>query len=325
MLDNSKILKQVTTVFRHNHYSLMTEKTYLDWIYRYLFFNSEKSPFELGEKEITQFLNFLSTEKKFSVATQNQAINSLLFLHKKVLKQTKVHFDFKHLKCEKHAPGVFSREEIQAILKQMKDEAFLATALLYGSGLRLHECFELRIKDIDFEHNQIIVQKSKNKDYDRRSLLPIKLIPLLKDQIELSILKWNKNISTKRFSGVFITESLKRKYPSAPMEKAWQYIFPAKKLSIDTRSTALIQQHRLVSFLQKAVKRAGAKAGIMNNASPQTFRHSFATHLLEDGYDIHIVQKLLGHKTMRTTMRYKHGIHQRIIHVRSPIEEIQFF
>ena len=240
-------------------------------------------------------------------------------MHKKVLKNRLDDFDFKHARIGKRLPVVVSRDEAQEVLSNLHGEFNLMASLLYGSGLRLTECLKLRIKDIDVKLNEIIVRAGKG-DNDRRTILPSLLIPQLKRQIEKAKIKLEENMLVKEFTGASIPEALERKYPNAPKELSWQYIFPSRKPVIDPRSGKLKQHYRHESFLQKEVKNAIRKTQITKNASCNTFRHSFATHLLEDGYDIRTVQELLGHKDVRTTMRYTHVLNRNKFNVRSPLD-----
>lgn len=240
-------------------------------------------------------------------------------MHKKVLKIPLDDFDFKHARVGKRLPVVFSRDETLEVLSNLNGEFHLMASLLYGSGLRLTECLKLRIKDVDFKLNEIIVRGGKG-DNDRRTILPRLLIPQLKRQLEKAKIKLEEHMSVKEFTGASIPEALERKYPNAPKELAWQYIFPSRNPAIDPRSGKLKQHYRHESFLQKAVKNAIRKSQITKNASCHTFRHSFATHLLEDGYDIRTVQELLGHKDVRTTMIYTHVLNRNKFNVRSPLD-----
>jgi len=318
-MKGSKFLDHVREVIRINHFSYSTEKTYIGWIYRFIIFHNKRHPEEMGGKEIAEFLTYLAVERKVSASTQNQALNALVFLHKKVLKIPLDDFDFKHARIGKRLPVVFSHDEAQNVLSNLHGEFHLMASLLYGSGLRLTECLKLRIKDIDLNLNEIIVREGKG-DNDRRTILPRLLIPQLKRQIEKAKIKLEENMLLKEFTGASIPEALERKYPNAPKELAWQYIFPSRKPAIDPRSGKLKQHYRHESFLQKAVKNAIRKSQITKNASCHTFRHSFATHLLEDGYDIRTVQELLGHKDVRTTMIYTHVLNRNKFNVRSPLD-----
>ena len=273
----------------------------------------------MGGKEIVGFLTNLAVERKVSASTQNQALNALVFLYKKVLKIPLDNFDFKKARIGKRLPIVLSRDEIHKVLSHLQGEFHLMASISYGGGLRLSECLNLRVTDIDFGLNEIIVRGGKG-DNDRRTILPGLLVPPLNRQIEKARLRLEENMLLKGFRGASMSEALERKYPNAPKELAWQYIFPARNPAIDPRSGSLKQHYRHESFLQKAVKNAVRKSQITKNASCHTFRHSFATHLLEDGYDIRIVQELLGHKDVRTTMIYTHVLSRNKYNVQSPLD-----
>ena len=318
-MKGSPFMRQVKDVIRTRQYSYSTEKTYLGWIYRYIVFHQKRHPAEMGGKEVADFLTYLAVERRVSASTQNQALNALVFLYREVLKIELGDFDFKPAKIGKRLPVVLSREEAKMVISNLQGEFHLMASLLYGSGLRLTECLNLRVKDIDFYLHEIVVRAGKG-DFDRRTILPRALVPQLKIQIEKARIKLEENNLLKGFTGVSIPEALERKYPNAPVELSWQYIFPSRKPAIDPRSGRLKQHFRHESFLQKAVKEAVRKSGITKNASCHSFRHSFATHLLEDGYDIRTVQELLGHSDVRTTMKYTHVLNRNKFNVHSPVD-----
>ena len=273
----------------------------------------------MGGKEIADFLTNLAVERKDSASTQNQALNALVFLYKKVLKIPLDNFDFKNARIEKRLPVVLSRDETHKVISNLQGEFYLMASILYGGGLRLSECLNLRVTDIDFGLNEIIVRGGKG-DNDRRTILPSLIVPQLNRQVEKARLRLEENMLLTGFRGASMPEALERKYPNAPKELAWQYIFPARKPAIDPRSGRLKQHYRHESFLQKAVNNAIRKSQITKNASCHTFRHSFATHLLEDGYDIRTVQELLGHKDVRTTMIYTHVLNRNKYNIQSPLD-----
>jgi len=273
----------------------------------------------MGTKEVVEFLNYLAVERKVAASTQNQALNALAFLYNKVLKSPLVSLDFKPAKTGKRLPVVLSREEINLVISKLHGEFQIMASLLYGGGLRLNECLSLRVKDIDFSQNEIVVRGGKG-DNDRRTILPFLLRPQLQLQVEKAMLRLRENIMLPGFKGASIPEALERKFPNAAKELGWQYIFPSRKPAIDPRSGTLRQHGRHESFLQKAVKNAVRESGILKNASCHSFRHSFATHLLEDGYDIRTVQELLGHKDVRSTMIYTHVLNRNKFNVQSPLD-----
>jgi integron integrase len=320
-MKRSGFLDHVREVIRTNQFSYSTEKTYVAWIYRYIVFHNKRHPGEMGGKEIAEFLTHLAVDRKVSASTQNQALNALVFLYKKVIKIPTDNFEFMHARIGKRLPVVLSRDETQRVISILKGEFHLMASLLYGGGLRLSECLNLRVKDLDFSLNEIIVRGGKG-DNDRRTILPGSLIPQLNIQIEKARLRLEENILLPGFKGVSMPEALERKYPNALKEAGWQYLFPARKPAIDPRTGHLKQHHRHESDLQKAVKSAIRKSQITKNASCHTFRHSFATHLLEAGYDIRTVQELLGHKDVRTTMIYTHVLNRNKHNVQSPLDNM---
>lgn len=318
-MKRSKFLDLVREVIRTNQFSYGTEKTYVGWIYRYIIYNDKRHPGEMGGKEIAAFLTYLAVERKVSASTQNQALNALVFLYRKVLEMPVEDFGFKKARTGKRLPVVLSRNEVRAVISNLHGEFHLMASLLYGGGLRLSECLNLRVKDIDFDLKEIVVRDGK-WGTDRRTILPGLLMPQLKSQIEKSRLRLEENMLLPGFRGASLPEALERKYPGAARELGWQYIFPARKVARDPRSGALKQHFRHESYLQKAVKAAVRKSGINKNASCHTFRHCFATHLLEDGYDIRTVQELLGHKDVRSTMIYTHVLSRNKYNVQSPLD-----
>ena len=317
----SRFLDRVREVIRINQFSYSTEKTYVGWIYRYIIFHNKRHPEEMGGKEIAAFLSYLAVERKVSASTQNQALNALVFLYRKVLEMPLEDLSFNKARTGKRLPVVLSRNEVQAVISNLHGEFRLMASLLYGGGLRLSECLNLRVKDIDFDLKEIVVRDGK-WDTDRRTILPGLLMPHLKCQIEKSRLRLEENMLLPGFRGASMPDALERKYPGAAKELAWQYIFPARKAAKDPRSGALKQHFRHESYLQKAVKAAVRKSGINKNASCHTFRHCFATHLLEDGYDIRTVQELLGHKDVRSTMIYTHVLSRNKYNIHSPLDTL---
>lgn len=318
-MKRSALLNHVREVIRANHFSYNTEKTYIAWIYRFIIFHKKRHPEEMGGKEIADFLTHLAVERRVSASTQNQALNALVFLYRKVLIISLGDFDFQRARIGKRLPVVLSRDETRRVISNLQGEFHLMASILYGSGLRLCECLNLRVKDIDFGLNVMIIRGGKGDD-DRRTILPESLIPLLNIQIEKVGIRLEENRLLPGFKGASIPEALVRKYPNAPLDPAWQYLFPARRPALDPRNGELKQHYRHESYLQKAVKSAIRKSHINKNASCHSFRHSFATHLLEDGYDIRIVQELLGHKDVRSTMIYTHVLSRNKFNVRSPLD-----
>jgi integron integrase len=275
----------------------------------------------MGEQEINQFLSHLAVKEKVSASTQNQALCSIIFLYKHVLKI--VICDLGELvwaKKSERIPVVFTRKEVQAVLKQLTGMNWLMGMLLYGAGLRLTECLQLRVKDIDFDYKQITVHNAKGAK-DRVTTLPERIIEPLKEH-----LKYVKELHGKDlrdgYKTVYLPYALDRKYPNAGKEFGWKFIFPATQISTDPVTGIKRRHHIFETVLQKAVKQAIRKAGITKHASCHTFRHSFATHLLQSGYDIRTVQELLGHHDVKTTMIYTHVLNQGGLGVKSPADLI---
>jgi integron integrase len=275
----------------------------------------------MGEKEVEAFLTHLAVERKVSASTQNQAMNALVFLYKKVLKNPLGDMVFENARTGKRIPVVFSHEEVSQVLSNLHGEYNLMASLLYGGGMRLSECLNLRMKDVDFELSELTVRGGK-WDADRRTILPALVEPQLRIQMEKVRIRLEENLLLPGFRGASMPEALERKYPGAPKELKWQFVFPSRKPALDPRTGTLRQHYRHESYLQKAVKSAISKSQITKNASCHTFRHSFATHLLEDGYDIRTVQELIGHKNVNTTMIYTHVLNRNKFNVRSPLDHV---
>ncbi len=319
-MKNSKLLDHAREIIRSKYYSCSTEKSYINWIYRFVLFFNKKNPMKMGKNEIEMFLIDLKEKRKVSISTINQASNAINFLYRYVLKIEIADLDFKPSNIEKRLPVILSKIEIMNILENLQGDFFLMASILYGCGLRLTECLSLRVKDIDFEMNEIIISCSKGI-CKRRTVLPHLLKPYLKRQIEKSKIKLEENLSIKKFIGVSLPENLELKYPDASKRLAWQFLFPAKKLKCDRYSGKFKQHYLHKSFLQKAVLNAIKKTQITKKATCHSFRHSFAVQLLEDGYDIRTVKELLGHKDIRTTMIYKRVLNINKFDVRSPLDK----
>jgi integron integrase len=275
----------------------------------------------MGAKEISLFLSYLATEKRVAASTQNQALNAIVFLYKQVLQ--KEIGDLGPTERAKHPerlPTVMSREEAGRLLTAMTGIYQLMAKLLYGCGLRLMECVRLRIKDVDFDQNQILVRDGKGMK-DRVTMLPEQLKPLLVEQIKRVCILHEQDLRNG-LGEVYLPYALERKYPHAAWEMNWQYVFPADRISVDTRSGRMRRHYISEDGLQRAVQRAARTAGLAKPVSPHTFRHSFATHLLEAGYDIRTVQELLGHKDVSTTMIYTHVMKRGGMGVKSPLDTL---
>jgi integron integrase len=313
-----KLLDQVSDALRRQHYSYRTEQAYVDWIKRYILFHHKRHPAEMGAPEVEAFLNHLAIERTVAGSTQNQALAALLYLYRQVLRQP---LDAVHLRPahkSKRMPTVLTQAEVRQVLEQLSGIHQLMARLLYGSGLRLMECLRLRVKDVDFGHGQIVVREGKG-DKDRVTMLPASLAQPLRDQIERVKALHQADLRAGH-GAVELPTALARKYPNAPRELGWQFIFPSERLSQNPRSGETRRHHVDPSGLQKAVHRAAQQAGLTKRVGCHTFRHSFATHLLEAGYDIRTVQELLGHKDVKTTMIYTHVLNRGGLAVRSPLD-----
>lgn len=314
-----KLLDQVRDAIRLKHYSYSTEKTYVHWAKRYILFHNKRHPAEMGVVEIEAFLTHLAKEGNVSSSTQNQALNALLFLYRNVLHvDLPVPIQALRAKRSEHLPTVLSKDEVMRVISGMQGLHQLMAQLLYGCGLRLMECMRLRIKDIDFEQSQIIVREGKGEK-DRATMLPSSLAEPLKHQIAY-VRNLHEQDVAQGYGSVELPFALDRKYPNADKEFAWQYIIPSDRLSTDPRSGIVRRHHLDPSGLQRAVRAAVILAKIDKPVSPHTFRHCFATHLLEAGYDIRTVQELLGHKDVKTTMIYTHVLNRGPKAVRSPLD-----
>jgi len=313
-----KLLDEVRIEMRTKHYSRKTEESYVSWIKQFIIFNNKTHPENMGKDEIKNFLNYLAVERHVSAATQNQALQGILYLYKNVLKKDVGWIeDIKHASRVKHLPVVFSKKEVIKIFDHLEGTIKLIVSLLYGGGLRLAECLNLRIKDIDFDYKQIIVRDGKGEK-DRHTILPDTIIPELKKHLN-EVYKRHKNDLIKGKGETILPYALRRKYSNAGKDFGWQYAFPADKFIKDKESGLVFRYHIHESTIQREVKAAIKKAGVIKQGSPHTFRHSFATHLLENGYDIRTIQELLGHRSVKTTMIYTHVLN-RGLGVRSPLD-----
>ncbi len=318
-MSEKKLLDQVRDTLRRKNYAYRTEQAYLSWIKRYIFFHKLKHPADLTEYDIESFLTHLAVQLNVAPSTQNQALAALQFLYKKVLH---LPLDKEILpvpaKRPKHLPVVLSRQETSAVLDQLTGTYLLICQLLYGCGLRVTECLSLRIQDLDFDRNEITVRSGKGNK-DRRTMLPVVVQkPLLRHLKEVRIA--HENALEIGLGTVGLPGALGRKYKGAAREWNWQYVFPASKPSTDPRSGEFRRHHLHPSGLRRAVRISAQKAGVTKHVTPHTFRHSFATHLLEDGYDIRTVQELLGHADVKTTMIYTHVLNQGGKGVKSPLD-----
>ncbi len=301
----SPFLRRVQHATRARRLSLHTERAYVQWVRRFILHHGKRHPRKMGAGEIEDFLTHLTVERHVAASTQNQARSALLFLYREVLGRDPGSLQrVAAAKRSRRIPVVFSREEVRDVLTSMKDTNALIARLLYGAGLRLIEALRLRVKDLDFERRQITVRDGKGEK-DRLTMLPAALKTPLRQQ-----LAYAKHLHARDcragLGAVHLPHALARKYPHAATTWNWQYVFPSRGRSRDPRSGAVRPHHRSRSAVQKAVKRAVCATGLTKKASTHTFRHSFATHLLEAGCDIRTVQQLLGHESVKTTMIYTH-------------------
>lgn len=319
-MSGRKLLDQVSDVARLRHLSRRTEETYRSWIKRYILFHHKRHPRELDTDAIRAFLTHLAVEEHVAASTQNQAFNALLFLYRHVLQiELPLIEGVVRARPSRNLPVVFTREEASLLIRHLDKENKLVAALLYGAGLRIMEAVRLRVKDVDFGRNEIIVRDGKGEQ-DRVTMLPRALIPQLRAQIEFVRQRHQQDLK-RGYGEVHLPYALARKYVNAGRALTWQYVFPAGNLSIDPRSGKIRRHHLNEQTVQRAVKTALRKAGVRKNGSCHAFRHSFATHLLESGYDIRTVQELLGHKDVRTTMIYTHVLNKGGLGVRSPLDK----
>jgi len=316
-----RLLDRVRAAIRLRHYSLRTEQAYVGWIRRYIHFHGVRHPDEMGSVEVVEFLSDLAVRHQVAASTQNQALSALLFLYREVLGRELEGLDSAvRAATPRKLPVVLTRDEVRALLEALDSPTKLVAGLLYGAGLRLTECLRLRVKDIDFARRQITIHEGKG-NRDRAALLPLRLTPWLHAQLTISRLRFEADRKAG-VPGVQIPFALARKYPNAPREWSWHWLFPAPALSRDHRSGRRRRHHLHETGPQRAIRAAAVRAGIAKRVSPHTFRHSFATHLLEDGADIRTVQTLLGHRDLKTTMIYTHVIDRGPLGVQSPADKL---
>jgi integron integrase len=316
----SPLLEQVRTVARLRHLSLRTEESYVQNIRRFILFHGKRHPAEMGADEIRAYLAHLAVEAGVAASTQNVALSALLFLYREVLRIELPQIDdIERAQKPARLPVVFSRDEVRRLLAELEGLHHTMASLLYGSGMRLMECVRLRVRDLDFTYGQISVRDGKGGK-DRRTMLPRSLHEPLRAQLDAARALHRRDLADG-FGAVYLPDALARKYPSAQREWGWQYVFPAARRSVDPRSGQVRRHHIAEDGLQKAVREAVRRAGITKGGACHTLRHSFATHLLEQGYDIRTVQELLGHTDVRTTMIYTHVLNRGPHGVRSPLDE----
>src|SRR5216117_692046 len=319
LANKPKLLDQVRDVIRRRHYSVCTEQAYIDWIKRFIIYHNKRHPAEMAEEEVAQFLTHLARDRDVAPCTQNQALSALLFLYKEVLKQEIGWLE--KVERAKKPPKllvVLSRTEVKRIFAHLHGVPKLMAGLLYGSGLRLMECVRLRVKDIDFELAQITVRDAKGGK-DRISMLPLNLSEPLQRHL-VRVKAQHEQDLEDGFGSVHLPFALSRKFPNAAREWAWQYVFPSSRISLDPRSGKKQRHHIAEGILQSALKTAIHASGIVKRANCHSLRHSFATHLLQRGYDIRTVQELLGHKDVSTTMIHTHVLNKPGLGLKSPLD-----
>ncbi len=314
-----RLLDQVREATRLRHYSIRTEQAYVGWARRFVLFHGKRHPAEMGAAEIEAFLTDLAVRGKVAASTQNQALNALVFLYREVLGRDPGDFSgLVRARRPKRVPIVLTKEETLRLLQGLEGTLSLIIRLIYGAGLRLMEGVRLRVQDVDLDDRIVTVRSGKGGD-DRRTVLPESLVaPLAAHRARLHLL-WEQDQREGR-DGVWLPDALERKYPNAGKEWPWQWMFPGREPSRDPRSGRVRRHHLKEDTIQRAVKRAGELAGLSKRVSPHVLRHSFATHLLEKGYDIRTVQQLLGHKSVETTQIYTHVMNRPGIGVRSPLD-----
>lgn len=316
-----RLLDQVREALRTRHYSPRTEKTYCQWIKRYIHFHGLRHPAEMAEAEVNAFLTSLAVKGKVSASTQNQALAALLFLYRYVIGRKLGDLGgVIRARKPKRLPVVLTRDEVKAVLAQLQGNCRLIAALLYGSGLRLMECLRLRVQDLDFARSEILIRNGKGAK-DRITMLPESLKAPLQEHLKKAKRIHEKDLSDG-WGRVLLPDALDRKYPNAPAEWRWQWVFPQENRWKNMKTGTQGRHHIHETIVQRAVKEAARKAEIVKRVGCHTFRHSFATHLLEAGYDIRTIQELLGHKDVSTTMIYTHVLNKGGHGVRSPVDEL---
>ncbi|AJP48865.1 integrase [Rugosibacter aromaticivorans] len=316
-----KLLDLVRGKIRLKHYSIRTEQAYVDWIKRFILHFDKKHPKDLGALEVEQFLTYLAVQGKVAPSTQNQAKSALLFLYKEVLGVDLPWLDdVERAKAPKRLPVVLTPMEVQEILSHLDGTPHLVVSLLYGTGMRILEALRLRVKDVDFSRKEILIRDGKGFK-DRVTMLPGMLIEPLKLHLKRVKDLHEKDLA-EGYGAVYLPYALSKKYPQAEREWAWQYVFPSARLSVDPRSGETRRHHIQDQAIQRAVRQAVRDAGLTKPATPHTLRHSFATHLLEGGYDIRTVQELLGHSDVSTTMIYTHVLNKGGRGVMSPLDRL---
>lgn len=318
--ESKKFTPQLRLFIRQKGLSYSTEKTYLHWVISYIRFHKMKHPKEMGTSDIDAFLTYMAVERKVSPSTQRTALNALVFLYKKYLNIELEELQFSYAKSSKRIPVVLSHEEALSIIESISGNCNLMAKIMYGCGLRLMECCRLRIQDIDFSMNQIIVRESKGNK-QRTTVLPETLIDLLIEQVASTKVTHDYDLA-RGYGRVYLPYALSRKYKNAETDFKWQYLFPASDVAKDPRDGSIKRHHIHESWVQKNVRKAVKESRILKRATSHTFRHSFATRLLEQGYDLRTIQELLGHSDISMTEIYTHVVKRGGRGVKSPIDNI---
>lgn len=318
---SAKLLDQAREVLRYHHYGYQTEKAYVHWIKQYILFHNKRHPRDMGKDEIEAYLSYLAVEKNVAASTQNQAFNALLFLYRQVLDLSFAE-DIAAIRAKKppRLPVVLSHDEMRRLLGAMRGNAALMARVMYGGGLRLKELLRLRVQDIDFDNGYIIVRAGKG-DKDRTTLLARSVRGDLQAHLQKVRGVFEQDLKEGN-ANVWLPGGLAKKYPNASKSWEWQYVFPSKSLSKDPQSGETRRHHVDASNLQKAIRRARQKADINKRVTSHTLRHSFATHLLENGTNIRVVQKLMGHVDVKTTEIYTHVLQHNLDAVKSPLDSL---
>lgn len=316
-----RLLERVRVRLKTRHYSERTEEAYCDWVRRFVLFHERRHPSTMGEQEIAAFLTDLATVRNVSASTQNQALHALLFLYRHVLgRNVGLVADITPARRGRRLPTVLSFSEVRTILTRMRGVPRLCASLMYGSGLRVSECTELRVKDIDFERGEILVRCGKG-DRDRRVPLPRMAVPALRVHLERTRRRFERDLRDG-VSGAPLPNALARKLPSANRDWGWQYMFPAARVYVEKETGKRRRHHLHETAIQRAFTAAVRSSGVSKRATCHSLRHSFATHLLENGADIRTIQELLGHTSLQTTMIYTHVLNRGGLGVQSPADKL---
>ena len=318
----ARLMDQVRETLRFHHYAYSTEKTYIHWILRFIRFNDRRHPRDMGKPEVERFLSHLAINQDVAVSTQNQALNAIVFLYREVLKQP-LDADIRANRSTRprRLPTVLSQAEIERILSHLSGMQLLIVQLMYAAGLRVSEVLNLRVQDIDFDNHQLFIRNSKGGK-DRIGLFPEELHVAMRRQLAHADSLHKRDLD-RGYGEVSLPHALSRKYPKAGKRLEWQYLFPSTTLSADPRNGLIQRYHVHISTVRKALARARSRAGITKRVSTHVFRHSFATHLLEDGVNIRMVQSLLGHNDVKTTEIYTHVMNKDTNGIRSPLSSLQ--